>query len=365
MPTLQTIAAMLRRLVVAGLVVAVACRGSESRQDPPQRIDPIPAPSTAGSGSAAGSGSGAGSDDYTPAEFKQGAARWKDTVVYLDGKPIAFLQFGELPIALKPTWVKQKVSQNKSADCPSCPAWKWMEERSYRFDDYLRALGVDIAKVKELHVQGPKIPNTIVATAADLLSPAAKEFMFRFGGRASGKALPHVPLNFGNHQAPDKISAVMIYIAKQPPKLSEDGYLVDGQLTEGVPYYGDPVRGGVRVYLDDRLAAIIKRQDLDPKLARKNPDGELAWNLYDFLHKNGVDTSKVVEGWVIRAERRHEKIAASELSTMWFAAPSKSGKSDQGAVLLGDQSIVTNVLALHSHALKPDELPQVRPDEED
>jgi len=365
---------MLRLLAVTALVFT-ACRGADGRQEEQHASEPTniasgsAGSSTAGNGSNIGSGSASGSAandaDYTPAEFKKGLARWKDTVVYLDGKPIGFLQFGELPVTLKPTWIKQKVSQNKPPDCPTCLAWRWTEERTYRFNDYLRAMGIDIAKVKQIHVQGPKIPDTVVATGADLQSPAAKDFTFRFGGRASGKALPHVPLHFGNGQGPDKISAVMIYVAKQPPKITEDGYLVDGQLTEGVPYYGDPVRGGVRVYVDDRLAAIIKRQDLDSKAARKNPDGEPAWNLYDFLHKNGVDTSKLVEGWVVRAERRQEKISTTDLSTMWFEAPSKSGKSDQGAVLLGDQKIVTNVLALHSHALKPDELPQVRPDEED
>jgi hypothetical protein len=353
------------RYAVLALVAFTACRGAEGKQDDSHTQKPIDPPSAAAPADAAPAAGSNSADTYTPAEFKSGAARWKDTVVYLDGQPVGFLQFGELPLALKPTWVKQKVSQNKPPGCPTCLAWKWTEERFYRFDDYLRALKIDPATVREIHVQGPKIPNTIVATGADLMSPASKEFEFRFGGRASGKALPHAPLHFGNGQGPDKISAVMIYVKKKPPKITEDGYDLDGQLTDGVPYYGEPIRGGVRVYLDDRLAAIIKRQDLDVKLSRKNPDGELAWNLYDFLHKNGVDTSKVIEGWVIRGERRHEKLAAADLSKMWFEAAPKSGKSEQGAVLLGDQKIVTSVLALHSHPVKPEDLPQVRPDEED
>src|SRR5476651_1692062 len=31
--------------------------------------------------------------DWTPAEFKAGAARWKDSAVFVDGKPISFLTF--------------------------------------------------------------------------------------------------------------------------------------------------------------------------------------------------------------------------------------------------------------------------------
>src|SRR5690606_16084576 len=56
--------------------------------------------------------------EWVPAEHKKGAARWKDVGVYVDGKPISFLTFGELPITLQPTWVKDKVSQNKPASCP-------------------------------------------------------------------------------------------------------------------------------------------------------------------------------------------------------------------------------------------------------
>lgn len=361
---------MNRALVVLALVAA--CRGAEGKHDQAPQAAASKAAEPAAPGSAAaevaatGSGSAsAGSDDYVPAEFKAGMARWKDTVVYLDGKPIGWLQFGELPITLKPTWVKSKVSINKPPGCPSCPAWKWGEERYYRFTDYLKAVGVDLAKVKEIHVQGPKIPNTIVATGADLRSPAAKDFMFRFGGYTSGKAIPHVPENFGNGQGPDKITSVMIYVDKKPPKITDDGYELDGHLTEGVPYYGEPARGGIRIYLDDRLAAVIKRQDLDPKAARTNPDGSLSWSLYDFLKKNGVDTKKVVEGWVIRSERRQEEIPAAQLATMWFQAAAKSGKGDQGAIMLGDQKIICNSLALHSRVIHKDELPQIRPDEDE
>ena len=288
-------------------------------------------------------------------------ARWKDTVVYVDGAPIGYLTFGELPVALKPTWVKSKVSANKPADCPSCPAWRWGEQRFYKFTDYMKAMNIDLRKIKQIHVQGPKVTDTIVATAKDLLSSKANEFLFRFGGEASGKAIPHVPLNFGNGAGPDKITSVMIYVEKAPPTFDDVGYVLDGVPIDGVPYHGEPLRGGVRIYVDDKLAAIIKRQELDVKQAKTAADGQLAWDLYTFLKSKGVDTSKVAEGYVIRDERRKEKLFASELSAITFEASSQAS----GGVTLGDKKIVTNALALHTRALKPDELPQVRPDEQD
>jgi hypothetical protein len=287
-------------------------------------------------------------------------ARWRDTGVYLDGKPIGFLNFDELPIALKPTWVKDKVSQNKPPGCPDCPSWKWSEQRFYKFTDYLKAIGIDPRKIKMLHVYGSKLSQTIAVTAADLQRPDAGEFMFRFGSDIGGKPIPHVPPHFGNGKQPDKINGVMIYIDRKAPTINRDGVELDGVPQDGVPYYGEPLRGGVRIYLDDKLAAIIKRQDLDVKQATQSADGDLHWKLADFLTSRGVETSKLVEGWVIRDGLHREKIAWSELSKMTFSASDKA----HGDVLIGDQKIVAHVLALHTREIKPDELPVIRPEEQ-
>jgi hypothetical protein len=353
------------RALAASLVTALLASCSPKEAAPP----PPPASGSAAPRPAAGSGSGSGSaavDDptsnanqYVPAEFKSGAARWKDTGVYLDGKPVGFLNFGDLPIALKPVFVKDKVSANKRPHSDD-PGWKWSQTRFYRFTDYLAAVGIDVHKVREIHVYGPKFGDSIVATRADLLSPAAKEFMFRFGTDVAGKALPHVPLHFGNGMSPDKISAVMIYVDKQPPTLAADGFVLDGKSVDGVPYYGEPIRGGVRIYLDDRLATIIKRAELDPKAATAGPDGELRWPLAAFLKSKGVDASHVVEGYVIRDERRKEKLAADQLAAIYFTTNAQA----KGGVMLGDQKLVTNALALHTRALAPSELPIVLPEEE-
>jgi hypothetical protein len=298
--------------------------------------------------------------EWTPAEFKQGMSRWKDTGVYLDGKPIGFLTFGELPITLKPVFIKDKVSQNKPADCPECPAFKEAQQRFYRWTDYLKAMGVDIRKVNQIHLYGPKLSQSVVATGKDLQTKLADKFMFRFGADVGGKVLPWVPEGFGNGKTPDKISGVMIYIERKPPTVTREGIELDGAPQTGVPYYGEPIRGGVRVYVDDKLAAIIKRQELDPKQATQSADGELHWSFGDFLKSKGVDGSKLVEGWVIRGERRKEKLAWADLSKMTFTASSQA----KGGVSLGDQHIVANAIALHTRPIKDAELPVILPDEE-
>jgi hypothetical protein len=196
----------------------------------------------------------------------------------------------------------------------------------------------------------------LIATTKDLLGPHAEKFMFRFGSNTGGKAIAGAPGEFGNGKTSDKVSGVMIYMTKKPPKLiRNEGLELDGEMQNGVPYYGEPLRGGVRIYVDDKLAAIIKRQELDPKKATKTASGDLRWKLSDFFTSKGVDTSKVVEAWVIRDELRKEKFAAADLATMEFTASAQA----HGGVRLTDKQVQANSIALHTRPIKPDEIPVV------
>jgi hypothetical protein len=358
------------RLLVFSLLTAVACKGGDNQQEPQLRsatVSPsLNAPNTAQTPTddpkkkKKDEKKGDKKDeDWVPAEFKSGAARWKDTGVYLDGKPIGFLTWGELPIGLKPTWVKDKISANKRAGTKDL-GWRWAQQRRYRFTDYLVAMGIDLKTVKELHVYGPRFSNSIVATTADLQSEKAKDFFFRFGANTSGKGIPGVPADFASGHPSDKIAAVMIYSEKVPPKLTEEGFELDGKPIDNVPYYGEPIRGGIRVYLDNRLAAIIKRQELDPKKATKADNGELEWNLGEFLTSSGVDTSKVAEMWVVRDEKRTEKFAGTDLAEMMFQASAQA----KGGVLLTDKLIRANVIALHTKPVAPEQMPFTTADDD-
>ncbi|MDQ3369993.1 MAG: hypothetical protein M3680_31630 [Myxococcota bacterium] len=366
---------MTRLLTVCALVGLVACRDAASKQENNVKVrsaavvpgtampttmttPPLPAPTDPTKVKDLQKGDQK-DNEWVPAEFKAGAARWKDTGVYLDGQPIGFLTWGELPITLKPTWMKDKVSANKRPGTSDL-GWRWAQQRFYRFTDYLAAIGVDVKQVKEMHIYGPRFSNSVVATGQDLQTPLARELLFRFGSNVGGKAIPKVPQGFGSGRPPDKISAVMIYVEKTPPTLGDDGFTLDGAPQEGVPYYGEPVRGGVRIYLDHRLAAIIKRQELDPKQATTAPDGELQWSLPALLAAQGVDTKHVAELWVVRDDKRAEKFLASELATMTFQASSQA----KGGVLLTDKLIRANSIALHTKPVLPADLPIITVDDD-
>ncbi len=290
----------------------------------------------------------------------QGGNKWRDCGVYVDGRPVGVLAWGELPIGLKPTWKAEEHSIEFDYGYKG-PRTRTSYERRYKFVDYLKAVGVDLAKIKELHVMGPKESEVLIATGKQLRSKAGQELMFRFGAVVGGKPIPVVPEGFGNGKHSDKIGAVMVYINKKPPVLVPDeGLALEGKLVDGIPYYGDPFRGGVRVYADDRLTLQIKRPMLREVPADVGADGKKRWSLWKLLEQKGIDTSKIVEAWAIADERRKQKFTRAELEKLTFELSDKGNNE----ILVGDGQLKVTALALHDHALKPDELPQIRPGEE-
>lgn len=300
------------------------------------------------------------SSDYVPAEFKTGAARWKDTMVYVDGRPRGALSFGELPIPLPVAWLEERSSAEIRPNSND-PGFVIIKKRRYRFIDYLAAIGVDVKAVKAIHIYGPKLTDSIVATGDELRSKAGQELTFRFGGDVQGKALPHAPEGFGNGRTPDKISSVMVYVKRKPPTLIPgDGYYLDGAKVTGVPYYGEPLRGGVRIYRDNQLVAVIKRQELSPEAAEQLPDGSLRWKLPEFLSSVGVSLDGVTQGWIIRDDRRKDELSAADLASATFEASPQA----KGEVLLNPGRLRAQAIALHTKPISSDDIPKPLPDEE-
>jgi hypothetical protein len=301
-----------------------------------------------------------GDDDEAPPSVGQGAKKWRDTGVYLDGKPLGMLSFGELPVGLSPIWVKEKHAA-PIAPGSHDPGFTWVEERRYRFVDYLKAMGVDLRRLRELHVMGPRLSEVIVVSGAELRGPRGRELLFRFAGLVGGKAIPVVPRAMGNGVKPDKISCVMVYVDRAPPVLVPgEGLQLDGKPVVGVPYFGEPLRGGVRVYQDDKLALVIKRPLLRATRPSAIVGGESRYRLWDLLAAQGVDTARVAEGWLITDERREHELSRAQLEAATFAM----GQKQKNEILVGDESLRASAIALHTRALTPGELPAIRPEEE-
>lgn len=335
-------------------VGATGCRRNRAQQpQQPSALETAREQEKAAAAALAG-----GADDE---KLSAGAKKWRDVGVYVDGKPIGVLSFGELPIGLQPVWVEEQVSAEKRPGSND-PGYRIVKQRRYRFTDYLKVMGVPIAKVKEIHVYGPRFTESIIATGKDLMSKKANGFAFRFGGEVGGKPIPIVPTDFGNDMGPDKASAVMVYVEKKPPTLvNQVGFQLDGKTIDDVPYYGEPVRGGIRIYEDNKLAMVIKR----PLLRQTPPlstaaDGTSKWKLGDVIAKQGLDTSKMVDAWLIHNDRRTQRVPMQDLLNMTF----EMGEKERNEIFLGDKKLPASAIAFHSHMLKQEELPKILPEEE-
>jgi hypothetical protein len=279
---------------------------------------------------------------------------WRDPGIYVDGQPVGVLTFGELPVTLRPVFREAEVSAEIQPG-EKAPGFRIAKERVYRFVELFHALGVDLAKVKEVHLYGPRFTDSVVATGAQVRRNA-QEFMFRFSGSTGGQPLPIVPYGFGNGRSPDKITAVLVYVNKPPPRLMHnEGFFLDGVLQTQVPYYGEPLRGGVRIYQDDRLVFSLKRRHLHDL----SGGGAGSLRLAEMLRDNGVDLERVVEAWLIHDGLRTARFTAAQLTTLTFQ-PGRRGDE----VLVGDQKLPAGAIALHARTLGSAELPQLLPEEQ-
>lgn len=280
-------------------------------------------------------------EEWVPAEHKAGKGRWRDATAYVDGKPIGMFWFGELPSTLKPVWIEETSDDEFGPE--TGPITTTTKVRRYRFSDYLTAAHVDIKKIKAIHFYGPN--DQILALTGKEFREVADIFYFRFGLDTEGKAIAVVPKDVGKNF--DRLMGLTVYIDKKAPTLNDDGDLeLDGKLVDGVPYFGEPIRGGIRVYKDDVLTTVIKRNRLDGKLGVEGKDGALRYDLLKVLAAQGVETKDIAQLEVIYDERRAERFDRKALQTMKFHGSQRA----HGEIQL-DEKVAAHALALYTKPL--------------
>jgi len=297
-------------------------------------------------------------ETWVPSEYKSGMARFKDPYVYVDGQPRGVLKWAELPLDLEPVWEEVRAAVNWRKGDP-WPDHVIERERRYRMTDYLAALGVNVRKVKEVHIYGggrSERPAAVVPGAE--MRRHKDDFQFRFGSFTYGKPIPVCPDRAWN--CADHILSISVYVNKKPPKKTEDGMFLGDEPVVGVPYFGEPLRGGIRILLDGRYVARIKRRMLEGEdIMVIKDDDSVHWKFLPFLEKQGVDTSKIQEAWLVRGQRLARHVTRGELEFATFTA-SPQGK---GAILFGRENTVTTSLQLHTKTMDPNELPVILPHE--
>jgi hypothetical protein len=335
--------------MIAALLACSACGGGD--QD-----DPVAAPPAEGAavtGAAVATTAPAGPATVNLDEGGGGGGegnKWRDSGVYVDGKPVGVLWFGELPVALKPVWI-DGYEMLEFGPGDKGPRERKIKVRRYRIAEYLEAVGVDLRRVKEVHLYAPSGYPGIVTGRE--LRRVRKTLLFAFGRETTGKPLIYFPAGMKINTTFDHIGAIAVYVDKKPPTLTEDQDLVvDGRSVYGeIPYFGEPLRGGIRIYKDDRLAATIKRRKLQESLdlATRGDDGELRWNLFQFLEARGVGTADVVAAETVERDLRTARLGREQLAGTWFTAhPSASGQ-----ILVGASRQPVEALMLYTRPLPP------------
>jgi len=260
-----------------------------------------------------------------------GRDRWRGGGVYLDGQPIGMLRHAELPVGLKPVWETQR---QRLPFRPGEPIrYREDQVRRYRVTDYLRAVGVPLDRIVEVHLHGGR-DAAIVLTRDDLLRHP-DDILFKFAGETYGKPIPIVR-SIQTNTTFDDLAALTIYIARKPPRLTRDhGLELDGIPVRGIPYHGEPLREGVRVYLDNRLVAVLKRNQL---ISGSNSP----WTLGDVLERQGVVTSRIARLELIHDESRTAKLA-------WGRIELAFNPDASGEVVL-DAKLPANSIALFTRS---------------
>ena len=180
------------------------------------------------------------------------------------------------------------------------------------------------------------------------------DLTFRFGSDVHGKPIPMCSNQIGVGKCPDQLAAVAVYEKKKPPIRRDGSFFLDGKKITGIPYYGDPLRGGVRVYSDNRLVTTIKRKKLTDKTLLASKDGDVStWKLFPVLAAQGVATAKVKEAWLIFDDKRTQKISGKDLSSATFVASSQG----RGEILIGPKKLRAQAIALHSKPVNKNDIP--------
>jgi hypothetical protein len=253
-----TLAGMsLRRISTLSLLVLGLSGACTDKTAPPAPASSEP-PSTNApqSASATASAAAIAAPEEADAGSKQGGTktrRFREAGVYVDGRTLAWVKFLELPQKLPVRWTSRREGRF---------------HRRYRVAEYIEALGVDLATVKQIHILGGRGKHAIVD--GDELRRVRDTLMFSFTQGDKGRPQMHWPSGgMEVNKQLDMMQDLMIYQHKTPPKYHERKhymYFEDGKKIEGVPYATDEREGGTRVYVDGVMVTAIKRKTLPEKV---------------------------------------------------------------------------------------------------
>jgi hypothetical protein len=275
--------------------------------------------------------------------------RFGEAAVYVDGRSVGVLRAIELPPRLAPRMV---------------PIAGGERVPRYSVTDYVRALGIDVARVKGVHFYGG---TRVVPMGGDELRRLGDRLMFSFAQGDRGKPVMHWPSEpIAIPTTIDMVSALAVYVDKAPPVYDRKCHcLVDdaGVAIEGVPYAPVEQGKGTRVYVDGALVATVKRKTLTNDLLVSD-DAHPRFSLARYLAKAGVDVTRAHEIDLVSGDDLFARMSPKEWSleknSLAFTVPARN----QGQAVLEYASHETKVSAIELFVAKSPPPRSVTPAEE-
>lgn len=227
----------------------------------------------------------------TRGERRRKKRRWSDSPVFVDGTFVGMLKYGELPPSL-PTRVKRFEGDS------------FKVARRFSWNQYFRALGVDVSAIEAVHFYGGR--DMVCVVEGDELRRVGDTFQFSFTRGTSGFPRLETPeggIRYNTYV--DKLRGVAVYVKKKAPTVDARDRVImpDGTVvTKGFPYAEGQRHGGTRVYLDGALVGVFHRRALDAEGKRTS------FRLDETLVAMGVDRGQVRRVQIV-AGRREQLVA--------------------------------------------------------
>lgn len=270
------------------LGVAAACSApadpTASSAAPAASATPPPALSSAAPAASAAppTGSVASAGEPIPDDENRGKRRkFGDAAVFVDGAVRGVLRIRELPPRLQR-------HDATLVDGRKVPRW--------RFAEYLQTIGVDLEKLREVHVLGGRGRTAVIPGAE--IRRLKDELLFSFTrGATGGKPRLHWPKGIQTNTTVDVVGAVSVYVAAAPPRYDKAEralFAADGTKIEGIPYAAaESIPKGTRVYRDGAYVGFVKKKLLaDALLAPDATPAEPRFGLAKFLASIGADPAR-------------------------------------------------------------------------
>ena len=351
---------MTLRALAAGLVILASCNKPADPPAPSVATPTVASPGSAQAGSATPSKPEVGSVDPSAGsgakpvihgdkwqdtdDGGKAFAAFKETWIYVDGVPRGALLFAELPAALAPAWKDDVEGLDFHPGDPG-PHEKPIQILRWRLADYFQLIGIDVAKIKMVYLHG----SGYVAIPGPVFRKYADGITFDLTGNDLSTSRFYWPPGMPTNTSYDRYAAVSVFITKPPLKLDEhNNPFIDGVEVAGIPYHGTPERGGFRVYVDGKLAMVVKRNELGATGRITNE----RWNLRQLLESRGTKVQPIAGDLVFskdQQQQRRERLDAAYVEELEVGVNAQAS----GTLLVGKDNRPATALHLYTKGHVP------------